>query len=604
MTEARRDSAHEVDSSTEIDAPNAARVFTAWLAEFSAALDKGSEVELEACLHPDATWRDFMAFPWDFHHAVGGEQTAARLIELAKEWSASGFSVSSEQEPFVSGDDIMGFFDFTTNDRVDRGFARLVRDGSRFVAFTLQTQVEALEAFPEGTRHRRPEGKVYGVVPGRTRWADDRHKETSFEDRDPTVLVLGAGHNGLALAARLGALDVDTLVIDREARIGDTWRKRYASLALHSTVYGDHLPYLPLPATWPAHTPKDKFANWLETYATTLDLNVWTSTTFLSGHYDEDIERWTVRVQRGDGSIHDLHPRHFIVAGGMFGSPRIPEIKGLQEYRGVAVHSDEFQDGTRYAGKKTLVIGSGVSGHELAHDLWEHDADVTMVQRTSTYVVTYQSYHRYWSTLFTEDMTLTPDFADQMTYALPNERVDEFNKELVQLAKAADKELLDALESQGFKLNWGPDGTGIIGAHMSGKDSYQIDIGASQLIADGRVQLKQGVEVAEIKDGTTVVFTDGSEMRDVELIVFATGYHQFWGHLKPVLGSAAAKIDKAYGRAADGEYANTWRRSAQPGLWFGTGFIRMARFYTRFTALLIKAIEEGIEPMDPETRKP
>ena len=101
-----------------------------------------------------------------------------------------------------------------------------------------------------------------------------------------------------------------------------------------------------------------------------------------------------------------------------------------------------------------------------------------------------------------------------------------------------------------------------------------------------------------------MVFTDGSELHDVELIVFATGYHQFWGHLKPVLGSAAAKIDKAYGRAADGEYANTWRRSAQPGLWFGTGFIRMARFYSRFTALLIKAIEEGIEPMDPETRKP
>lgn len=597
MTDARR------NSTPEIDARNATEVFTAWLSEFAAALEKGSEVELGACLHPDATWRDFMAFPWDFHHAVGGEQTAARLIELAKEWGASGFSANSEQQPFLSGDDVMGFFDFTTNDRIDRGFVRLVRDGSRFVAFTLQTQVEALSAFPEATRHRRPEGKVYGVVPGRTRWADDRRGETSFEDRDPTVLVLGAGHNGLALAARLGALDVDTLVIDKEARIGDTWRKRYASLALHSTVYGDHLPYLPLPATWPAHTPKDKFANWLETYATTLDLNVWTSTTFLSGHYDEEAERWTVRVQLGDGSIRALHPRHFIVAGGMFGSPRIPEIEGLQEYRGVAVHSDEFQDGACYAGKKALVIGSGVSGHELAHDLWEHDADVTMVQRTSTYVVTYPSYHKYWSTLFTEDMTLTPDFADQMTYALPNERVDEFNKELVQLAKAADKELLDALESQGFKLNWGPDGTGIIGAHMSGKDSYQIDIGASQLIADGRVRLKQGVEVAEIKDGTTVVFTDGSEMHDVELIVFATGYHQFWGHLKPVLGSAAAKIDKAYGRAADGEYANTWRRSAQPGLWFGTGFIRMARFYTRFTALLIKAIEEGIEPMDPEARK-
>jgi hypothetical protein len=92
-------------------------------------------------------------------------------------------------------------------------------------------------------------------------------------------------------------------------------------------------------------------------------------------------------------------------------------------------------------------------------------------------------------------------------------------------------------------------------------------------------------------------------MPDVDLIIFATGYHQFWGHIKPALGHIADRIDKAYGRAADGEYANTWRRSAQPGLWFGTGFIRMARFYTRFTALLIKAIEVGIEPMDPERER-
>ena len=93
-----------------------------------------------------------------------------------------------------------------------------------------------------------------------------------------------------------------------------------------------------------------------------------------------------------------------------------------------------------------------------------------------------------------------------------------------------------------------------------------------------------------------MTFTDGSALTDVGLIIFATGYHQFWGHIKPALGNVGELFDKVYGRAADGEYANTWRRSAQPGIWFGTGFIRMARFYTRFMALLIKAIEEGIEP--------
>ena len=574
-------------------------VFCDWLTGFAAAVDSGSAVGLAALFLEDATWRDFMAFPWDFHHAVGRDQTVSRLLELARVWHAADFTVSLDQSPVVADGGINAFFDFTTEHRIDRGYVRLVPDSGRFVASVLQTQAIALQAYPERVRHHRRDGKVYGVVPGRTRWMSDREKEAAFEDSDPAVLVLGAGHNGLAIAARLGALDVPALVIDREARIGDTWRNRYASLALHSSVYGDHLPYLPLPPTWPAHTPKDKLADWLESYATLLDLNVWTSTTFLDGHYDEQAQRWTIRVRRGDGSIRELRPRHFVVAGGLYGSPKIPAIKGMETFTGVAAHTDEFQDGAGFAGRRALVIGAGVSGHELAHDLYEHGAEVTMVQRSSTYVVSYETYHRYFATLFTEDMPYSPDFADQITYALPPERSDEVGIQLTSLAAEADKDLLDALQARGFKVNSGPDGGGILAAINAGMDSFQIDIGASRLIADGSVRLKQGVEVAKV-NGKTVTFTDGSVLDEVELILFATGYHQFWGHIGPALGPVGERLGKVYGRAADGEYANTWRRSAQPGLWFGTGFIRMSRFYTRFMALLIKAIEVGIEPVDPD----
>jgi cation diffusion facilitator CzcD-associated flavoprotein CzcO len=575
-----------------------AEVFAVWLADLATAVESGSAAALEELFTERATWRDFMAFSWDFTHSIGRDSLVARLLELAKAADLGDLEVNTEQPPVAIDGSINAFFDFTTRDRIDRGYVRLVRDGERFAASTVQTQVISLRDHPERTGHRRKDGKVYGYVPNRTRWTTDRQQQAAFEDSDPAVLVLGAGHNGLSIAARLGALDVSTLVIDREARVGDQWRKRYASLALHSTVFGDHLPYLPLPPTWTAHTPKDKYADWLESYAKLLDLNVWTGTTFLNGHYDERAERWTIYVRRADGSIRALRPRHFVVAGGLFGSPKIPVIKGIESFRGVVVHSDEFQGGADFPGKRALVVGAGVSGHEIVHDLYEHGTDVTMLQRSATYVVTYESYHKYWSGHFTEDPIFPPEFADQIAYATPNLRSDEINKELVQLAKRNDQDLLDRLAARGFKFEWGPDGTGIIGSHMSGRDSYQINIGASELIADGKIHLKQGVELVEVKDGNTAVFSDGSEL-EVELIVFATGYQQFWNHIRPALGTAAAKIDKAYGRAADNEYANTWRRSAQPGLWFGTGFIRMARFYTRFMAVLIKAIEEGIEPIDP-----
>ncbi|HEY6791212.1 MAG TPA: NAD(P)/FAD-dependent oxidoreductase [Trebonia sp.] len=582
---------------------DAAAIFAQWLSGFAAAVRDGSAAGLAALFLEEATWRDFMAFPWDFHHTAGRDETVARFLELAKLWEGTGFTASQEQHPVVTGGRINAFFDFTTKNRVDRGYVMLVPDtdgdGDRFVASVLQTQAVGLQDFPERTRHHRKEGKVYGVVPGRTRWTADRRQEGAFDDRDPAVLILGAGHNGLAIAARLGALDVPTLVIDREQRVGDTWRKRYAALALHSTVFGDHLPYLPLPPTWTAHTPKDKFADLLESYATLLDLNVWTGTTFLSGRYEQERQRWAIQVRRWDGSIRTLRPRHFVVAGGLYGVPKIPALTGMETFTGVAAHSDEFQDSADFAGKHALVIGAGVSGHELAHDLHEHGADVTMLQRSSTYVITYETYHKCFSTLFNEDMPYSPDFGDQMAYALPPQRSDEFNKELTRQAAEADKDLLDALVARGFKINFGPGGGGILAAITSGMDSYQIDIGASRLIADGEVKLKQGVEVTQVAAGT-VTFTDGSALTDVDLIIFATGYHQFWGHIKPALGNVGELFDKVYGRAADGEYANTWRRSAQPGIWFGTGFIRMARFYTRFMALLIKAIEEGIEPYDPD----
>lgn len=574
-------------------------LFAQWLSGFAAAVRSGSGSDLAALFTEDATWRDFMGFPWDFHHTVGRDETVSRFIEMAKLWEASGFTPSSQQPPVVTERGINAFFDFTTKNRVDRGYVLLVAGGDRLAGAILQTQVVGLQDYPERIQHNRRDGKVYGVVPNRTQWRAGRQQESAFEGRDPAVLVLGAGHNGLAIAARLGALDVPTLVIDKEPRVGDTWRKRYSALALHSTVYGDHLPYMSLPPTWTAHTPKDKFADWLESYATLMDLNVWTGTTFLNGRYDEQAQRWTIQVRRGDGSIRELRPRHFVVAGGLYGSPKIPVIKGMETFTGVAAHSDEFQNGADFAGRRALVIGAGVSGHELAHELYEQGADVTMLQRSSTYVITYDTYHRYFSTLFTEDMPYSPDFADQMAYATPPERSDESNKRLTSLAAEADKDLLDALQARGFAINFGPGGGGILAAITSGMDSYQIDIGASALIADGSVSLKHGVEVAEV-DGGTVTFTDGSALGDVALIVFATGYHQFWGHIKPALGAVGERFDKVYGRASDGEYANTWRRSAQPGIWFGTGFIRMARFYTTFMALLIKAIEEGIEPYDPQ----
>ena len=102
------------------------------------------------------------------------------------------------------------------------------------------------------------------VTFGGDNWDGVREKRKAYENRDPTVLVVGGAQAGLSAAARLNQLGVDTLVVEKWPRIGDSWRKRYHSLALHNSIHVNNLPYLPFPPTWPNYIPKDMLGLWFE----------------------------------------------------------------------------------------------------------------------------------------------------------------------------------------------------------------------------------------------------------------------------------------------------------------------------------------------------
>ncbi|MBO2453183.1 NAD(P)/FAD-dependent oxidoreductase [Actinomadura barringtoniae] len=597
MTTTAVTAADTATAAAEAEEETALGVSAAWLERFAAAVHSPAHEDIDALLTPDVTWRDFLAFTWGVTNHVGLKDVRSALGRLSADVRPHDLSPAVRQAPIRTDDGVLMFFEFATEHRRCSGFARLTLGGDgRWQAATLMTQAEGLTDFPAAVGAHRPEGKAHGYVPGRTRWSDDRAAESEFENDDPQVVVLGAGHNGLSVAARLASLNVSTLVVERNERVGDNWRKRYASLALHSLLNADHLPFYPFPPTWTAHTPKDKFADHLESYARAMDLNVWTGTELTGAAYDDADGRWTITLRRPGGE-RTLRPVHLVLAVGLNGKPRMPEVPGLAGFQGVAVHSGEFQGGSEWDGKRVLVVGAAVSGHEISHDLYEHGARVTMLQRNATYVIDFQTFNDLFYGVYAEGSGLGTEFADMVAYATPNIPNRATLKELVTAAAERDRDLLDRLRQRGFKLEWGPDGTGIIGSHMAGRDSYQINIGASELIADGHIGVKQGVEIDRATP-TGVVFTDGTAM-DVDLIVFATGYESMDESVHGLLGPAAAKVQKVYGLADDGEYSEAWRRSRQPGLWFATGFVTMARFYSRSLTMLIKAIETGLTPKDP-----
>lgn len=147
--------------------------------------------------------------------------------------------------------------------------------------------------------------------------------------------------------------------------------------------------YLPFPKNWPVYTPKDKLADWFEAYANIMELKVWMKTEITEAQYDETKGQWNVVLSR-NGDRRTLRPRHVVWCAGHLGLPQVPTFPGQSHFNGIIYHGNEHVDAGSYKprGKKVVVVGTGNSGHDIAEDFYQHGAEVTMLQRSGTYVLT------------------------------------------------------------------------------------------------------------------------------------------------------------------------------------------------------------------------
>ena len=269
----------------------------------------------------------------------------------------------------------------------------------------------------------------------------------------------------------------------------------------------NHLPYMLFPPNWPTYIPKDKLANWFEAYVESMELNFWTSTEFEGGSYDEKEERWTVELRRADGSKRTMHPRHVVMATGVSGIPNRPEIPGLKNFAGTVLHSSQYTDGEEWKGRKALVIGTGNSGHDIAQDLHSSGAQVTLVQRSSTLVVSIEPSAQLVYAPYNEG---TLEDNDLIATSMPLPVARKSHQSVTEVSKELDKDLLDGLRRKGFKLDFGEDNTGWQFKYLTRGGGYYFNVGCSDLIAGGEIGLVQFSDIegfvadgARMKSGET-----------------------------------------------------------------------------------------------------
>jgi putative flavoprotein involved in K+ transport len=576
----------------------------AWLASFEEAL-RARDIR-RAAGHFAATsfWRDLIAFSWNITTVENPNGVADLLGSTLERVGPHGFATA---EPPDEADGVVtAWFTFETGVGRGKGLVRLVDEDGHDRAWTFLTTMYELKGHEEPSGERRPPGAQHGADKHRTTWLESRRAEAESigATTQPFVLVIGGGQGGIALGARLRQLGMPSLVIDKHARPGDQWRSRYKSLCLHDPVWYDHLPYLKFPDNWPVFAPKDKIGDWLESYTRVMEVPYWSSTVAMSASYDEEVGEWTVELER-EGKPLTLRPKQLVLATGMSGKPNIPVLPGQDVFRGDQHHSSAHPGPDAYAGKRVVVIGSNNSAFDICGALWEHDADVTMVQRSSTHIVKSDTLMDIGlGDLYSERAVaagVTTEKADLIFASLPYRIMHEFQIPAYQAMAERDKEFYERLEAAGFRHDWGDDGSGLFMKYLRRGSGYYIDVGAADLVANGEVKLAHG-QVDHLTE-VAVVLEDGTTL-PADLVVYATGYGSMNGWAADLISQEVAdRVGKVWGLGSattkdpgpwEGEQRNMWKPTQQEALWFHGGNLHQSRHYSLYLALQLKARSEGI----------
>ena len=386
------------------------------------------------------------------------------------------------------------------------------------------------------------------------------------------------------------------------------------TLVTHDPVQYTHMAYLPFPSNWPLFTAKDKIGDWFESYASLMELNVWMSTRVESAEYNAQTGDWLVSVERGGEPIRKLKPRHVVMCTGKLkilddafksladifsghaGEPKVPSFPGQSHFKGEVYHGSQHQDASLSGdatGKKVVVVGTGNSGHDISQNFYENGADVTMIQRRGTYVISAATgLFMLHEGMYDENGPPTEE-ADVYGQSLPIAVQFALNVDLTNRIAAAEKSNLDGLKKAGFDVDFGDDGSGIYRKYVTRGGGYYIDVGGSQLIIDGKIKLKSSPEGIKGFEPNALVLADGTKL-DADIVVLATGYDNMVTTARKCLGDKVAdRCNDVWDLDNEGEIRAMWRPSGHPHFWFMGGSLALCRTYSRFLALQIKATEEG-----------
>jgi len=201
---------------------------------------------------------------------------------------------------------------------------------------------------------------------------------------ETVVVIVGAGPAGLAVSACLSQKSIPHILLEKEDCVAPLWKKHaYDRLNLHLAKDYCSLPFKPHSPSTPTYLSKAEFIQYIDDYVSNFNIKARLSCSVEYACYLEDERQWSIRVKNSVSNGIEIYRAQFLViASGENAKGFIPEIEGLDEFKGQVIHSNDYKSGLEFQGKEVLVVGCGNSGMEIAYDLANLGAHTSIVIRS------------------------------------------------------------------------------------------------------------------------------------------------------------------------------------------------------------------------------
>ncbi|XP_057439011.1 probable indole-3-pyruvate monooxygenase YUCCA10 [Lotus japonicus] len=314
--------------------------------------------------------------------------------------------------------------------------------------------------------------------------------------QEASVIIVGGGTSGIATASCLTKKSISYIMLEREDCFASLWQKyTYDRLHLHLRKQSCELPHFPFPPSYPHYVPKKQFIEYLDNYVKHFNINPLYHRAVELAEHDNSHQNWRVKAKnRTSGHVEEYAGKFLVVATGETAEPRIPEVEGLEGFKGKVIHSTGYKNGKEFKNQNVLVVGSGNSGMEISLDLANFGAKPSIIVRSPVHFLTRDMMYyagellRYLSLSTVENLVVMASrivYGDLSKYGIPVPTEGPFT----------------------MKMKYGK--------------FPVIDVGTVNKIKSGEIQVLPA-EIESIR-GNQVLFRDGKS-QPFDSIIFCTGF--------------------------------------------------------------------------------